>query len=104
MPGGRKPKSRFLVFFGSEDPELLRDIETWRPLTVGCYPSKKRAIEAISTDEASPWHADEDFTMLYEGVPGGDLKFVGMGKDLREEVKHVDEVHGDTGRRTAARA
>lgn len=99
---GRRPKVRFMVFFGEEDPELLNDPDTWRPMTIGCYPSAQRAIDAIKQDVESPWHADQDFTMLYRGIPGGQLEFLGKFRRLADLVAYLGQEVNDEEDQAAA--
>lgn len=89
---GRRGKVRFMVFFGDEDPEGLNDIDTWRPMTVGCYVNLEHALNAIRTDVSSPWHEGQDFTMLYRGTPGGKLEFLGRFKSRNDLLEYLRSI------------
>lgn len=63
--GGRPGKTRCVVLFGSTDSsEMIAAQYTW----------KKFARRDMRLDELNG--ESFDFTLLYEGEPGGDLKFV----------------------------
>lgn len=80
----RQAKARYVLLFGDREPDEGQE-DRWQPLTVGVYPSRAAAMSVIRQDETSDWHESTDYTMLYEGAPGGDLKFIGEGRHLLEE-------------------
>jgi len=90
----RQAKARYILLFGDREPGEDQQ-DRWQPLTVGVYPSRAAALAVIRGDEESEWHEDKDYTMLYEGAPGGNLKFIGEGRDVLAYLNLKGDTDGE---------